>query len=214
MGFITYPDVFQDGQVLTGAEIERLKAAIAAVVNGNLDTNNLSPNAGIVGAQVAPGTLDASRLTADAGISGEQLEAGAALRATGVGDAAWAFFSTTETVLATTTALATRGGPVIILGSFALTVAQVAGGAGQIVLRLYRDGVVGTHDAAVIFTKGFTPIVTTGVGGASIPLDVGLNMLDSPAAGSHVYKVTAVTTTHLQIASTLAGGKLSALELS
>lgn len=73
--------------VVTGApnlaaDVNTPLTALASVVNGNLDTNNLSASAGIVGTQLSAGAAIAgTQLSASAAIAGTQLASAAAIKA-------------------------------------------------------------------------------------------------------------------------------------
>lgn len=53
MSLISYPKTFSDGEVLPGADLEAIKAAITAAVNGNLDSSNFPAS----GANIDPSNI-------------------------------------------------------------------------------------------------------------------------------------------------------------
>lgn len=209
---------------IKAAEVDGDLDTVYTLVNGNLESANLSPAAaivgtqlsgaaGIVGAQLAAGAnIQGSQLAAAAGILGGQLAVSASWQSyqaaavtTGLGP------FTAETTLWTAPAITTRGGLVVIYGHWsAFAVVTSVGGVASATVRLKEDGVtIDTADHS---------LTVVGAVGTNITLPIPPILAVRPtAAGPHIYSLTlasttAVTTTLWTPAAN--AGSFIALELS
>lgn len=211
-GFISYPKTWGFKEELKSTDLNQNFAAISAVVNGGIDDSNVNGAAGIKGTKIAdaPNGIPPGKINAGA-VDPTALQMGATIHASGTGmQVARSTFSTAETSLVTTSSLATRGGPTLIVGSLALILGHTSGAfPGEVLtIRLYRD-------STKILEKNYTDVPTAGIIGAAQPFDASVVFLETPSAGTHAYHVTAFTTSaNFTITTLVDSGQLAAIELS
>jgi hypothetical protein len=73
MSTFTVPNTFSSGSLVTASDHNTNWTSVASVINGGLDTTNLSASAGIVGSQLASGTVTATQLASEAVTSAKLL---------------------------------------------------------------------------------------------------------------------------------------------
>lgn len=189
---------------IRSAELDGDFDTLYAGVNGNLDTTNLkatagilgsqlSAAAGIVGGQIAATTITGANLVNQT-VTVTQLAIGASGNArVTVAPTTTSNITTTETTVVTLPSLTTRGGLVLLGGTWDLTATLTSTVSinTSYHIRPKRDGttIAGTD---IIPGIGFQTTQSNEPGQIQGPIPCIL-AIDVPAAGAHVYTVTVQT---------------------
>lgn len=189
---------FGTGTTILAAEMNTDLNAVFNVVNGNLDDDNLANDAvttaKITDLNVTTGKLAANAVTTakitDLNVTTGKLAVGATVADSDSGTPSTSLNITTgDTTVVTLGSVTTRGGPVLLGGMIGWYLNIQSGSAGladqgDVTIRIKRDGsTIKTYIYAVANTAVFA-------GDVQFPLPTIL-YVDTPAAGSYVYTITA-----------------------
>jgi len=213
---------FSLGNTLLVADLDTDLNTIYTTVNGSIDENNLA-NSAVITSKIAAlavtsTKLDAasvtnSKLASDSvstvkiqnlNVTAAKLAVGAAIPASVSGPPVSDSATNAEKTLLTLPSITTRGGSVLLAGTIGWNVGFLTSQVASVIIILKRAGVA-------IFTHDFTVEMAAGEN-APVPTPF---HIDTPAAGSYVYSIAALTThADVAISSSATNGKYFAVELA